>query len=298
MASADDFACSWRARQKHEKRKAGRRTQRTRSRESKPREDPLNAIRKKVVRNAEQLEALKSSIKMNETLELSRETAYINRRATEALAFLIHRMACELRKPPRLPMGPHRSKLDIGAPLGEQSKQGVTYTRVRIAAACEQRVFESLGRRVQEASEKLRAAPASAPDYELTQLPPYGCSHFTTTLGYFSDLCHCIGINSISDRLNMMQTFGMKKGEGCMRILDPNCLGGEEATRDAEFLVVVVVATTTKPITWLYREHLNLFGCCQERLIRGTRKNTDTRAVLEPRYKTSLDFPGRPAWER
>ena len=136
MTGADDFACSWRARQKHEKRKPRRRTQRTRSRESKFREDPLNAIRKKVVRNAEQLEALKSSIKMNETLELSREKAYINRRAREALAFLIHRMACELRKPPRLSMGPHRSKLDKGAPVGEQSKQGVTYTRVRIAADC------------------------------------------------------------------------------------------------------------------------------------------------------------------
>ena len=47
ITSADDFTCSWRARPKHEKRKIGRRTQRTRSRESKSREDPLNVIRKK-----------------------------------------------------------------------------------------------------------------------------------------------------------------------------------------------------------------------------------------------------------
>ena len=103
-------------------------------------------------------------------------------------------------------MGPHQSKLDIGVPVGEQCKQGVTYTRVRIAADSEQQVFQSLAKRVKEASEKLRAAPGFAPDYELTKLPPYGCSHFTITLGSFSDLCHCIEIDSISDRLKMMRT--------------------------------------------------------------------------------------------
>ena len=181
-------------------------------------DEDMNHLRKRIVRNTEQLEALQRTVEMQQCIDSPQEMDFRYRREREVLGFLIRRMANELRSSPRRPVRPHQMQVTSSS-VCESITQGLSRTTVRIFADCEQRVFEGIAKRIHTVSDVLHSEPLFKPSYELTQLPREGCNLFSVYFGSVSDLCECKGIHSVSDRLVMMCRYGMRKGEGIMRVL-------------------------------------------------------------------------------